>query len=120
MKDVMAEWEREKKYIPLFIKKYCHAKHNTKGEALCKECKKLTSYALLRLEMCPFKENKKFCSCCSVHCYKTDMREKMIDVMRWTGPRMIFRHPVYVCKHVIQVIGYKRKIKKERKKETNV
>ena len=31
-------WEREKKLIPVMIKKYCHGKHGTKGEELCEEC----------------------------------------------------------------------------------
>ena len=28
-------WEKEKKLIPVMIKKYCHGKHGTKGEELC-------------------------------------------------------------------------------------
>ena len=75
------------------IKKYCHGKHGTKGEELCEECRALTEYALFRLEKCPFKVNKKFCSFCKIHCYKPDMREKIKDVMKWAGPRMIFTHP---------------------------
>ena len=62
-------WEKEKKLIPVMIKKYCHGKHGTKGEELCEECRALTEYALFRLEKCPFKVNKKFCSFCRVHCY---------------------------------------------------
>lgn len=55
-------WEKEKKLIPMMIKKYCHGKHGTRGEELCEECRALTEYALFRLEKCPFKVNKKFCS----------------------------------------------------------
>lgn len=28
-------WEKEKKLIPVMIKKYCHGKHGTRGEELC-------------------------------------------------------------------------------------
>ena len=28
-------WEKEKKLIPMMIKKYCHGKHGTRGEELC-------------------------------------------------------------------------------------
>ena len=48
-------WEKERKLIPVMIKKYCHGNHGTKGEALCEECRVLTEYALFRLEKCPFK-----------------------------------------------------------------
>ena len=92
------------------IKKYCHGKHGTKGEELCEECRALTEYALFRLEKCPFK----------IHCYKPDMRERIKDVMKWAGPRMIFTHPIFAMKHVFQMISYKRKLRKEAKTKANV
>ena len=55
-------WEKEKQLIPVMIEKYCHGKHKTKGGEVCEECRALTEYALFRLEKCPFKVNKKFCS----------------------------------------------------------
>ena len=113
-------WEKEKKLIPVMIRMYCHGKHKAKGEELCEECRQLTEYALLRLEKCPFKVNKKFCSFCKIHCYKPDMREKIKDVMKWAGPRMIFTHPVFAFKHVFQMISYKRKLRKEAKAKGNV
>ena len=113
-------WEKEKKLIPVMIKKYCHGKHGTKGEELCEECKALTEYALFRLEKCPFKVNKKFCSFCKIHCYKPDMRERIKDVMKWAGPRMIFTHPVFAMGHVLQMISYKKKLKKEAKAKSDV
>lgn len=113
-------WEKEKKLIPVMIKKYCHGKHGTRGENICEECKALTQYALFRLEKCPFKVNKKFCSFCKIHCYKPDMRERIKDVMKWSGPRMIFTHPVFAMGHVFQMIKYKKKLKKEEKAKGNV
>ena len=75
---------------------------------------------VIRLEKCPFKVNKKFCSLCKIHCYKPDMREKIKDVMKWSGPRMIFTHPVFAFKHVFQMIKYKKKLKKEEKAKADV
>ena len=112
-------WEREKKLIPVMIKKYCHGKHKTKGE-VCEDCRQLTEYALFRLEKCPFKVNKQFCSFCKIHCYKPEMREKIKDVMKYAGPRMILTHPVFAFKHVFQMVGHKRKVKREAKAKKNV
>ncbi len=108
----LKEWEREKRLIPVMIKMYCHGKHKTKGKEICSSCKELEEYALYRLEKCPFKINKKFCSFCKIHCYKPDMRDKIKDVMKYSGPRMIFTHPIFAVKHVVQMISYKRKLKK--------
>ena len=113
-------WEREKELIPAMIRSYCRGRHGTKGEELCEECRQLCEYALFRLEKCPFKVNKKFCSFCKVHCYKPEMREKIKNVMKYAGRRMIFTHPVFAFKHVFQMISYKRKLKKEAKAKSNV
>ena len=118
-KNLMA-WDREKKLVPVMIRKYFNRKHETKGEELCEECRALTEYALFRLEKCPFKVNKQFCSFCKIHCYKPEMRQKIKDVMKWSGPRMILTHPVFAFKHVFQMIKYKKKLKKEEKAKGNV
>lgn len=110
-------WEKEKKLIPVMIKKYCNRHHGTKVREICGECKALTEYALFRLEKCPFKVNKKFCSFCKVHCYRPEMRQKIKEVMKWSGPRMIFSHPIYAFSHVAQMIKHKRQLKKEAEKD---
>ncbi len=113
-------WEQEKKLIPVMIKIYCHGNHHTKGNDLCEECKKLTEYALFRLDKCPFKENKGFCSFCKIHCYKPEMKEKIRLVMKYSGPRMIFTHPIFALKHPIALMKYKRMKKRESKEDINV
>ena len=78
---------------------YCHKKHS--GKILCKECKELLDYANLRNEKCRFKYNKGFCSNCKAPCYNPEMRKKIRAVMRFSGPRMIFRTPGLVIRHFI-------------------
>ena len=92
--------EREKETVSLMIAIYCRKKHGRKN--LCPECAELDAYARLRSDKCPFMETKTFCSKCKVHCYKADMREKIREVMRFSGPRMIFHHPIMAIRHVIE------------------
>lgn len=113
-------WRKERELIPVMIRAYCHAKHGTKGKVVCEECRALTEYALFRLDKCPFKVNKKFCSFCKIHCYKPDMREKIKDVMKFAGPRMLPTHPVFAFKHVFQMISYKRKLRSKAKAKKDV
>jgi hypothetical protein len=93
--------EREKRIIEEMIRLYCRKKHGT-GQMLCPDCEALLTYARLRSEKCPFMESKTFCSNCKVHCYKPEMREKIRDVMRFAGPRMLFVHPILAISHVIE------------------
>lgn len=98
--DVKTKREREKEIVSLMISIYCRKKHGDK--TLCPECVALDAYARQRGDKCPFMETKTFCSNCKVHCYKNDMREKIRAVMRFSGPRMIFHHPIMAIRHVIE------------------
>jgi hypothetical protein len=77
---------------------YCRKQHGS-SQALCSECRKLSEYAMQRLEKCPFGENKASCAKCTVHCFKPAMREKIRKVMRYSGPHMIYRHPLLAISH---------------------
>jgi len=113
MNAVDTKREREKKTVAFMIRLYCRKKHGTKAE-LCTECKTLTEYAAERSDRCPFMENKTFCSNCKVHCYKPDMREKIREVMRFSGPRMILYHPVMAIRHVIESKKEKRRMENKK------
>ena len=93
--------EREKNTVSSMIRLYCLKKHGIKND-LCPDCRKLYDYALRQIDSCPFMETKTFCSVCRVHCYKGDMREKIREVMSFSGPRMIFRYPVLAVRHLME------------------
>ena len=108
--DVKTKREQEKEIVSLMIAIYCRKKHG--GKELCSECAALEAYARQRSDKCPFMETKTFCSNCKVHCYKKDMREKIREVMRFSGPRMIFHHPTLAIRHVIETKKEKRRMEK--------
>ena len=74
----------------------------TDTSLLCPECATLLDYALRRLDSCRFGDGKPSCRKCPVHCYRADMRERIRTVMRWAGPRMIFRHPMAATRHLLR------------------
>ena len=41
------------------------------------------------------------------------MRAKIKQVMRYSGPRMIFSHPIIAMKHVIETKREKKRLQKE-------
>ena len=104
--------EKEKQVVDLMIRLYCRKKHRgMQGEnKLCAQCQELREYARQRSDHCPFMETKTFCSNCRVHCYKPEMREKMREVMRCTGPGMLFVHRVVAIRHVMETNREKRRL----------
>jgi hypothetical protein len=88
---------REKRTIAAMIDIYCKSRHAAAPP--CDECRELLEYAYCRLERCPFGEDKSTCNRCPVHCYRPDRRERIRQVMRFAGPRMLYRHPVLAILH---------------------
>lgn len=109
MKSIESKRQREKQMVSQMIALYCRRNHHTKGK-LCPDCAALSAYAQARSDRCPFMETKTFCSNCRVHCYKPEMREKIRAVMRFSGPRMIFSHPVAAIRHVVETKREKKRL----------
>ncbi len=97
----MALLHHEKRTVEIIIKMYCANRHSS-ATKLCDDCGDLLDYALCRLDRCPFGEKKPSCSKCTIHCYRADMQTKIISVMKYSGPRMIFKHPVLALRHIIK------------------
>ncbi|MBQ8822715.1 MAG: nitrous oxide-stimulated promoter family protein [Lachnospiraceae bacterium] len=111
-KNIEAKRQREKEVVALMIRLYCKKQHGGKRE-LCPECAELLAYAEMRSDKCPFMESKTFCSNCRVHCYQPMMREKIRQVMRFSGPRMMMYHPILAVRHVIESKREKRRLERD-------
>jgi hypothetical protein len=98
MTNPSARAAREGKTIGLMVALYCHGKHGSDG--LCQDCEELLSYSIKRLEACPLQADKPTCLRCQIHCYKPAMRDKVREVMVYSGPRMLFRHPLLALQHL--------------------
>ena len=97
----MARREYEKATIRKMIRLYCHLVHgNVNKKSLCRDCEELFEYACERLDKCPFGDGKGACKKCIRHCYRNDMREKIRNVMRFSGPRMLLYYPKDFVRHV--------------------
>ena len=100
MKTIQSKREREKGVVGVMIRIYCRGNHRCRE--LCPDCVELLRYASERSDLCPFMENKTFCSNCRVHCYRQEQREQICNVMRYAGHRMLWHHPILAIRHVIE------------------
>ena len=95
----MANIEKEKRTVAQMVRIYCFLKHK-QSRGLCDECSSLLTYAHKRLDGCMFGDEKPACAKCKVHCYQSAMRERIRIVMRFSGPRMLFYHPIMAIRHL--------------------
>jgi predicted amidophosphoribosyltransferase len=91
---------REQATMAAMMALYCHDHHGTRNGS-CDDCAQLLDYARRRLATCPFGEEKPACNNCQVHCYSASQRERVRVVMRYAGPRMLFRHPILSLYHLL-------------------
>lgn len=91
---------RELATLSAMIRIHCHDLHG-EDEGLCAGCAALLAYATRRLDRCVFGDDKPTCAKCTVHCYSAPLREHVRHVMRYAGPRMIWRHPILAVWHMI-------------------
>ena len=95
--------ERERRTVATMIRLFCRLKHDS-GKEVCESCAQLLEYVYKRLDHCQFGTEKPVCNRCPVHCYKLEMREKIREIMRFSGPRMVVFHPLLTLLHSIDKI----------------
>lgn len=101
--------QKEQKVVYEMIALYCRKNHpGLGGDGLCPVCQNLLEYSVAQSNRCPFMEQKTFCSNCRVHCYKPEMRERIREVMRFSGPRMLLCHPGLAVWHLVSGIVEKK------------
>jgi hypothetical protein len=91
--------DRERRTIDAMVRIYCRD-HHGRGGGLCGQCTELRDYAFARLDRCRYQDGKPTCANCPVHCYRPDMRDRVRAVMRYSGPRMLLRHPYLAIAHL--------------------
>ncbi|MEG1838759.1 MAG: nitrous oxide-stimulated promoter family protein [Bacteroidaceae bacterium] len=91
----------EKQTVNKMVRLYCRLNHHTQ-RTLCPDCQELLDYATQRLENCKFGEHKTTCVKCPVHCYCANMRERIKQVMRFSGPRMVIYHPFHLFIYLLR------------------
>ena len=119
--DLARKRAEEAEMVSQMIALWCRAHHDAAPDdlantvrlgrhdiRLCPSCAELRDYAIARIKRCPHMDTKTFCSACPTHCYKPQMRERIREVMRWSGPRMLRYRPIPAIKHAIVTIQAKR------------
>ncbi len=95
---------REALIVEKMVHIYCRdSRHWEKG--ICDSCASILNYAKAKLSKCVYRENKPACRRCAVHCYEKEKRELIIRIMRHSGRRMLFAHPLLAIRHLFKENG---------------
>ena len=88
-----------------FVRVFCHARHKDAARSedgfpaelvgclkggLCGECAALLAHAVEKRRKCPL-DPKPSCKHCRIHCYSREHRDRIREIMAYSGRRMILR-----------------------------
>ena len=105
MEQFTREQKKDLKVVISFVRVYCSVRHDSqaevtlpadladlfrKGLTLCPDCQALLDYALTKRRRCPL-DPKPSCKHCPIHCYSTEYRARIREIMAFSGRRMILR-----------------------------
>lgn len=99
---VLGKIELEKEAMYKMLRIYCKSKHNHK-KGLCEKCAALLNEIYRRLNHCQFGDRKPACGSCKINCYRGEKFKEVAAIMRYSGPRMLFYHPILAIQHFIDV-----------------
>lgn len=92
----------DQRIVSIMVRRYCLDHHQS--ETLCSTCSELLAYANQRIERCPLGEKKTICQRCTIHCYSSQRRMQMKEVMKYSGKRILFSHPLAAIRHLIKLV----------------
>ena len=100
-KDILIVWD--------FIEVYCQQKHKEvskavspeTGRLLCPDCEALAVYAAQRRRHCP-KNPKPQCKNCDIHCYRSDYRQKIREIMGFSGRYFVRKGKIHYLWHLFR------------------
>ena len=90
---------QEQEIVAQMVRIYCRQKE--KHTDLCPDCKELLQYAHARLSHCPFGEKKPVCAKCKIHCYGKGYKERAKEIMAFSGPKLLLKHPILSMRHIM-------------------
>jgi len=89
--------------IGKFVEVYCAGKHGAAERSdfalpedlgvrrLCPECAAFMNYGITKRIKCPLEAEKPSCKHCRIHCYAPQQREKIREIMSYSGRRLMMR-----------------------------
>ncbi|HZV82152.1 MAG TPA: nitrous oxide-stimulated promoter family protein [Geobacteraceae bacterium] len=107
MHELTAQQLKDLRILARFIQVYCHAKHHRQNSGelalpqelqprlsrhttICPECAELLEHGIRKRHLCPL-DPKPACKNCHIHCYGPAYRQKIREIMSFSGRKLLLR-----------------------------
>lgn len=90
------------------INKFSKIYPNWRGVWLCKDCLNLALLAQIHIQQCARIQDKSFCHLCPKNCYSKRHLKQISTMMKFSGKRILFYHPLLALKYIFFIVKSKR------------
>jgi hypothetical protein len=118
LEDLDAKKRKDIRVLADFIAIFCREKHGKlarepfdirdedlqsrlQGLLLCPDCQRLLAHGIAKVSQCPYNPRPS-CRRCQTHCYAAGYREKVRQVMRFSGMYLIKRGRLDLLLHFLK------------------
>jgi Nitrous oxide-stimulated promoter len=103
MEAITKHQKKDIRLIGAFVEVYCDGKHGAVERSLfslpaglgerrlCSECADFMTYAINKRMKCPLEAEKPTCKRCRIHCYAKTQRERVREIMAYSGRKLMMR-----------------------------
>lgn len=101
METLSKQQKKDIRLIGKFVEVYCAGRHGAVERApfllpeglgerrVCSECTAFMEYAVTKRIKCPLEAEKPSCKHCRIHCYGKAQREKVREIMSYSGRKLM-------------------------------
>lgn len=103
METLTKHQKKDIRLIGKFVEVYCAGKHGDVAREIftlpdgagerkfCRECYSFMGYAIAKRMKCPLEAEKPSCKHCRIHCYASEQRKKVREIMGYAGRKLMLR-----------------------------
>ena len=96
--------QKDERTVVAMAQLYCRGHHASEAHderGLCPACAEAVDYAAARTRACP-NQHRGTCDTCTIQCYRPAMRSAIRTIMAYSGPRILFHHPLMALRHLVK------------------
>ena len=100
--DKAGKVDKDRRTLEAIGQIYCTAHHADAPKdaaGLCSSCRETVDRTLARTVACP-NGHEGNCQDCEIHCQRGEAQERIREMMRYSAPRMTFRHPLMTAEYL--------------------
>jgi hypothetical protein len=103
METVTKQQKKDIRLLGKFVEVYCSGKHcgavmssfvlpaGLGSRTICTECASFLEYAVVKRLNCPLEAEKPSCKHCRIHCYAPQQRDKVREMMSYSGRNLMLQ-----------------------------